>query len=67
MDALDSRKILSVTVDAFEKEPPENFSFVSHRGVIATPHIGGFTDESIDRATAAAVDNLIAGLQEYGI
>jgi lactate dehydrogenase-like 2-hydroxyacid dehydrogenase len=27
--------------------------------VIATPHIGGFTLESISRATLAAVENLL--------
>ena len=33
-----------------------------HDRVIATPHIGAFTAESVARATRAAVDNLLAAL-----
>ena len=46
-------------MDAFEKEPPENWDIIDHPRVIVTPHIGGYTAESIDRATIAAVDNLL--------
>jgi phosphoglycerate dehydrogenase-like enzyme len=31
--------------------------------VIGTPHIGGYTRESIDRAMTVAVDNLLAALR----
>jgi D-3-phosphoglycerate dehydrogenase len=37
---------------------------LAHPRVIATPHLGGYTHESIDRATVAAVDNLLAALKE---
>jgi len=67
LEALDSGRISAVTIDAFETEPPAYFRLVKHPRVIATPHIGGFTAESVDRATAVAVDNLIAGLREYGL
>ena len=46
-------------MDAFKKEPPENWDIIDHPRVIVTPHIGGYTAESIDRATIAAVDNLL--------
>jgi D-3-phosphoglycerate dehydrogenase len=32
---------------------------VKHDRVIALPHIGGYTEESIDRAISSAVDNLL--------
>ena len=57
--ALDSGKLRAVTVDAFAKEPPDDFSFVAHDRVIGTPHIGGFTKESVDMAMDLAVTNLL--------
>ncbi len=64
--ALDSGKVSWYTVDAFDREPPASFEIPLHPRVIATPHIGGFTDQSIDRATEVAVDNLLASLAECG-
>ena len=57
--ALESGKLRAVTVDAFAKEPPDDFSFVAHRRVIGTPHIGGFTKESVDMAMELAVSNIL--------
>ena len=48
----------------FEAKPPASLRLASHRRVIATSDIGGFTEESVDRATRIAVDNLILALQE---
>lgn len=61
-EALDSGRISWYTLDAFDKEPPDSFEIPRHPRVIPTPHIGGFTDQSIDRATEAAVDNLLKAL-----
>jgi phosphoglycerate dehydrogenase-like enzyme len=61
--ALRERRVAAYTVDAFDKEPPDDLGFIRTRGVLATPHVGGFTDESVDRATAVAVDNLLASLR----
>jgi phosphoglycerate dehydrogenase-like enzyme len=32
--------------------------------VVATPHLGGFTEESVERAVQIAVDNLLAELKK---
>lgn len=62
IEALDLGKLRSVTVDAFAGEPPLDWRFVHHPQVIATSHIGGYTEESVERATAVAVANLLAEL-----
>ncbi len=61
--ALREGRVAAYTMDAFDREPPDDLGLVRTRGVLATPHLGGFTDESIDRATAVAVDNLLASLR----
>lgn len=60
---LNSGKISGAAIDAFIQEPPDDWRLVKHSRVISTPHIGGFTSESIDRAMAAAVDNLLEALK----
>ncbi|MEI7900059.1 MAG: phosphoglycerate dehydrogenase [bacterium] len=63
LEALDAGLIAGVTIDAFESEPPKDWRLVQHDRVIATPHVGGFTDESVDRAVSVAVDNLLKALE----
>ena len=65
--ALAAGLVRAYTVDAFDEEPPGDWTIAKDPRVIATPHLGGFTDESIDRATEAAVANLLAALEEAGI
>jgi D-3-phosphoglycerate dehydrogenase / 2-oxoglutarate reductase len=67
MSALESGRVRAYTVDAFDKEPPEDWSVAKNPRVVATPHVGGFSDESVDRATEVAVDNLLSALKEAGL
>lgn len=60
--ALDAGTIAGVALDAFTPEPPGDRRLVAHERVVATPHVGGYTIESVDRAVAAAVDNLLAAI-----
>lgn len=57
--SLKSGKIAGISIDAFESEPPQNWSLVENPHALATPHIGGFTQESVHRAMKMAIDNLI--------
>jgi D-3-phosphoglycerate dehydrogenase len=47
----------------FEPEPPVSLRLAGNARVIATSHIGGFTAESVDRATRIAADNLLTALR----
>ncbi|MBK8161229.1 MAG: oxidoreductase [Rhodospirillaceae bacterium] len=61
--ALQSGALESYATDVFAEEPPKDLILTGHERVIATSHIGGFTDESVERATSIAIDNLLAELQ----
>ncbi|MDP6526247.1 MAG: phosphoglycerate dehydrogenase [Kiritimatiellia bacterium] len=64
LEALESGQIAGVTIDAFESEPPSDWRLAEDPRVTATPHIGGFTEESVARAMTVAVENILAVLQE---
>jgi phosphoglycerate dehydrogenase-like enzyme len=61
--ALQNGKVAGLAMDAFREEPPGDDPLVLHERVIATPHVGAFTVESITRAVEVAVENLLGFLQ----
>jgi D-3-phosphoglycerate dehydrogenase len=62
--ALDSGALSAYAVDAFDEEPPKLTALLRHPRVIATPHLGGYTEASVRRATAQAVENLLRVLDQ---
>lgn len=62
--ALESGKVSGIAVDAFETEPPSDWRLVEDSRVIASPHIGGFTEESVGRAISGAVDGILQVLDK---
>ena len=63
LDAIETGYVSGYAVDAFESEPPELTPLLQHPKVILTSHIGGFTTESVDRATDSAVKNILEVLE----
>ena len=59
LDAIESGKLRGFATDVYEHEPPELSQLLLHDRVITTPHIGGYTQESVQRATETAVKNLL--------
>jgi D-3-phosphoglycerate dehydrogenase len=59
---LETGRIGAYATDVYAEEPPRSLDLARHARVIATSHIGGFTVESVERATNVAVDNLLAAL-----
>ena len=59
LDALNSGHLAGFATDVYLTEPPEAYPLLSHEQVITTPHIGGFTVESVDKATEMAVENIL--------
>jgi D-3-phosphoglycerate dehydrogenase / 2-oxoglutarate reductase len=67
LDALSDGRLDVYATDVFEEEPPKHLTLAGHPRVIATSHIGGYTEESIDRAVEAAVTNLLGALKQTAV
>lgn len=62
-EALDTGHLAGFATDVFPNEPPEVTALFAHDRVITTPHIGGYTDESVENAAKIAVKNLLDVLE----
>jgi D-3-phosphoglycerate dehydrogenase / 2-oxoglutarate reductase len=60
--ALDASALSAYAMDVADAASTELDALLRHERVIATPHIGAYTEESVARATAAAVENLLDAL-----
>jgi D-3-phosphoglycerate dehydrogenase len=60
--ALEERRLQTYCVDVFDPEPPTYPGLASRPDVIASSHIGGYTEESVNRATEMAIFNLLESL-----
>jgi D-3-phosphoglycerate dehydrogenase / 2-oxoglutarate reductase len=64
--ALDAGMLSIYATDVFDLEPPTSLLLAARPDVIATSHIGGYTQESIGRATEMAIVNLLESLGHHG-
>ncbi|MEO8243789.1 MAG: NAD(P)-dependent oxidoreductase [bacterium] len=65
LEALNTGHVSVYATDVFETEPPWPSPLLAHPRVILTSHIGGFTEESVDRTTDRAVENLLSVLRVH--
>lgn len=56
-EALRQKKICGAALDVFESEPPKE-KLPDLDNLIATPHIGGMTQESVNRVAGVTVENI---------
>jgi phosphoglycerate dehydrogenase-like enzyme len=62
LEAIDAGRIAGLATDVYREEPPTGSPLVESDRVIATPHIGGYTRESVTRAVEAAVGAILSEL-----
>lgn len=62
VDALEKGIVSTYCTDVFDTEPPAHPGLACRSDVIATSHIGGYTAESVNRATEMAIANLLDSL-----
>jgi len=65
LDALEGGLVGGLATDVFDREPPGDNPLIRHSRVIATPHIGGYTVQSVDRAVTTAVKMMLECLQGW--
>ena len=57
--ALVEKKIAGAAFDAFESEPPTCRDLIALPNMIATPHMGGYTQEAVNNASHMVVDTVL--------
>ena len=62
LDAIQAGQVAGLATDVYRAEPPTERALAESDRVIATPHVGGYTDESVTRAVEVAVDNMLTVL-----
>jgi D-3-phosphoglycerate dehydrogenase / 2-oxoglutarate reductase len=60
LEQLESGRIAAYCSDVFDQADASAAKLIAHPHVIATSHLGAFTQESVDRAALEAVQNLLA-------
>jgi D-3-phosphoglycerate dehydrogenase len=65
IEALEQDRLGGFACDVFESADPVSRRLIRHSRVIATPHLGAFTRQSVDRAAFEAVRNLIRELNTH--
>jgi D-3-phosphoglycerate dehydrogenase len=63
-EALKTGKLGGAAVDVYEKEPPEDYSFIKLPNVICTPHIGAQTLEAQRNASLAVATKIVEILKK---
>jgi D-3-phosphoglycerate dehydrogenase len=61
--ALKDGRLGSYAVDAFSTEPPVQTELLQHPRVLATPHLGAYTEQAVDRTLRMSVAELVKGLR----
>jgi D-3-phosphoglycerate dehydrogenase / 2-oxoglutarate reductase len=59
LQQLENGRIAAYCSDVFDQADDSAATLIAHPRVIATPHLGAFTRESVDRAALEAVQNLL--------
>ena len=65
LNELNSEKVRIYATDVYTQEPPNIDELISHPRIICTPHIGAYTEESINQAVEIAIDNILKVLGLY--
>jgi phosphoglycerate dehydrogenase-like enzyme len=62
--ALDSGKLGSVAIDVYNSEPPsaEDYALAQRDNVVATPHIGYYTQEANDNSIKMTVESILQNI-----
>jgi len=66
--ALNTKKVSIYATDVYRQEPPDIDELINHPRTICTPHIGAYTEESINQSVEIAVENIlkVLGLSNEG-